>query len=98
MTKKIKQIKQHDKEISYENSQKLAINKVYFYQIVFTIFINECFYMKWKLVFFVFSLSLFEIFDGILSNWIFQFLLFVVEIDIGNNSMNSTTYIFVIVA
>ena len=98
MIKKIKQIKQHDKEISYENPQKLAINKVYFYQIVFTIFFNECFYMKWKLVCFLFfSLSLFEIF-GILSNWIFQFLLFVVEIDIGNNSMNSTTYIFVIVA
>ena len=38
--------KQHDNEISYKNSQKLAINKVYFYQIVFTIFINECFYMK----------------------------------------------------
>ena len=81
------------------HSQKLAINKVYFYQIVFTIFISECFYMKWKLVCFLFfSLSLFEIFDGILSNWISQFLLFVVEIDIGKNSMNSTAYIFVIVA
>ena len=29
------QLKQHDKTISYENSQKLAINKAYFHQIVF---------------------------------------------------------------
>ena len=29
------QLKQHDKKISYGNSQKLAINKAYFHQIVF---------------------------------------------------------------
>ena len=45
-------------------------------------FSNECVYMKWNLLvcFLSFSLSLFEIVDGILSNWISQFLLFVVEI------------------
>ena len=40
----LNQLKQHDKKISYENSQKVAANKAYFYQIAFTVFFNESLY------------------------------------------------------
>ena len=43
MTKKLNQLKQHDEYIPYENSQKLAINKAYFHQIVFTVFLYRVF-------------------------------------------------------
>ena len=45
ITKKVNQLKQYDKYISDENSQKLAINKAYFHQIVFTVFSLMTVYM-----------------------------------------------------